>query len=110
MKMTTKVMMMLCTNFVIVVLLSQAGYAGLDGTAFTVALIAGCALVIAMGSLLNRGIAGIIDKTYWYQRILDAIPFLISVTDMNKNWTFMNVKRGGRVCRPDQQGQHTTHV
>ncbi|WP_298670221.1 methyl-accepting chemotaxis protein [uncultured Methanofollis sp.] len=29
-------------------------------------------------------------KAVWYQSILDRIPFPISVTDMNMNWTFMN--------------------
>jgi PAS domain S-box-containing protein len=27
---------------------------------------------------------------YWYESILDAMPFIISVTDTNMNWTFVN--------------------
>ena len=27
---------------------------------------------------------------YWYESILDAMPFFISVTDKNMNWTFVN--------------------
>ncbi|MCA1743154.1 MAG: methyl-accepting chemotaxis protein [Desulfonatronovibrio sp.] len=30
------------------------------------------------------------DKSYWYETILDAIPFPISVTDMEMRWTFIN--------------------
>ncbi len=32
----------------------------------------------------------IIDKMHWYEQILDSIPFLISVTDKDMNWTFIN--------------------
>ena len=31
-----------------------------------------------------------IDKEFWYTAMLDAIPFPISVTDMDMNWTFFN--------------------
>jgi PAS domain S-box-containing protein len=41
-----------------------------------------------------EGINGTLDvvvaKTYWYEQILDSIPFAISVTDMDMNWTFTN--------------------
>jgi len=30
------------------------------------------------------------EKIFWYTGILDAIPFPLSVTDMNINWTFIN--------------------
>jgi methyl-accepting chemotaxis protein len=30
------------------------------------------------------------EKVHWYVGILDAIPFPLSVTDMNMNWTFIN--------------------
>ena len=30
------------------------------------------------------------EKIYWYVGLLDAIPFPLSVTDMNMNWTFIN--------------------
>jgi methyl-accepting chemotaxis protein len=56
-----------------------------------------------LGSVLQRTddvgktalkLAGIIDeyeeKIFWYTGILDAIPFPLSVTDMNMNWTFIN--------------------
>ena len=30
------------------------------------------------------------DKAAWYESILDAVQFPIHVTDMNRNWTYMN--------------------
>ncbi len=36
---------------------------------------------------LNREIS---DKAAWYESILDAVPFPISVTDLEKRWTFVN--------------------
>ncbi len=30
------------------------------------------------------------DKTYWYESMLDAIPFPVSVTDTEMRWTFIN--------------------
>jgi methyl-accepting chemotaxis protein len=30
------------------------------------------------------------EKIHWYVGLLDAIPFPLSVTDMNMNWTFIN--------------------
>lgn len=31
-----------------------------------------------------------INKIHWYEQMLDSIPFPISVTDMEMNWTFLN--------------------
>jgi PAS domain-containing protein len=30
------------------------------------------------------------EKLFWYENILDSIPFPLSITDMNMNWTFIN--------------------
>ena len=30
------------------------------------------------------------DQSAWFESILDSVPFPISVTDMNMNWTFLN--------------------
>ena len=30
------------------------------------------------------------DRAFWYESILDAVPFPVSVTDMDMNWTFFN--------------------
>ncbi len=32
----------------------------------------------------------IFDRMFWYEALLDSIPFLISATDMDMNWTFVN--------------------
>jgi methyl-accepting chemotaxis protein len=43
---------------------------------------------------LSSAIAGlgqnVREKVHWYVGILDAIPFPLSVTDMNMNWTLIN--------------------
>jgi methyl-accepting chemotaxis protein len=38
----------------------------------------------------NKTLDTVVDKIYWYEQMLDSIPFPISVTDMNMNWTFFN--------------------
>lgn len=30
------------------------------------------------------------ERNFWYEQLLDSIPFPISVTDLNMNWTFIN--------------------
>ncbi|MBI5726436.1 MAG: HAMP domain-containing protein [Ignavibacteriales bacterium] len=32
----------------------------------------------------------VLAKVFWYEQLLDAIPFPISVTDTDMNWTFIN--------------------
>ena len=32
----------------------------------------------------------IMKKIFWYECLLDSLPFPITVTDMNRNWTFVN--------------------
>ena len=32
----------------------------------------------------------VVNKAFWYEQLLDAIVFPISVTDMNMKWTFVN--------------------
>jgi methyl-accepting chemotaxis protein len=38
----------------------------------------------------NETLDIIVNKIYWYEQLLDSIPFPISVTDMQMNWTFIN--------------------
>ncbi len=38
----------------------------------------------------NGTLDTICDKVFWYEQLLDAIPFPVSVTDMDMNWTFIN--------------------
>ncbi len=44
----------------------------------------GCALT------LDALLTAARDKIYWYESLLDSIPWPISVTDMDMNWTFVN--------------------
>lgn len=50
-------------------------------------------------------------KSYWYESILDSIPFPLSITDMNMNWTFINkpVEQMLNVKRTDVIGKHCSN-
>jgi methyl-accepting chemotaxis protein len=39
---------------------------------------------------VNRTLDVVVDKIFWYEQLLDAVPFPLSVTDANMNWTFIN--------------------
>jgi methyl-accepting chemotaxis protein len=54
----------------------------------------------------------IIEKSFWYEKILDSIPFPISVTDMNMNWTFINnaAEKLINVKRKDALGKHCSNA
>jgi len=39
---------------------------------------------------INKVLDKVVEKTFWYEAMLDSIPFPISVTDMDMNWTFFN--------------------
>ncbi|MDR0293493.1 MAG: methyl-accepting chemotaxis protein [Oscillospiraceae bacterium] len=58
-------------------------YSGL----MTVMMVAVVLVSMAMAMFITNWIAG---KVYWYENLLDAVPFPISVTDRNRNWTFVN--------------------
>ena len=49
--------------------------------------IAATLLVAAVTIWLLRRV---MNNVYWYESILDSIPFPLSVTDMKRNWTFIN--------------------
>ena len=38
----------------------------------------------------NQVLNVVVEKIFWYEQLLDSIPFPVSVTDMNMNWTFIN--------------------
>ncbi len=50
-------------------------------------------------------------NTVWYKSMLDSIPFPISVTDMNMNWTFINrpVELMLKIKRDDVIGKHCSN-
>jgi len=39
---------------------------------------------------INNTLDSFAEKVYWYEQLLDSIPFPISVTDNDMNWTFIN--------------------
>ena len=39
---------------------------------------------------VNQCLDTVVDKVYWYEEMLDSLPFPVSVTDMDMNWTFIN--------------------
>lgn len=43
-----------------------------------------------LSNSIQQMTSNILDKIYWYEQILDSIPFPLSVTDINMNWTFIN--------------------
>ena len=51
-------------------------------------------LVVAVLLLAPAGVFFVVrrtaEKIFWHESILDALPFPLSVTDMDMNWTFIN--------------------
>ncbi|MDA3861846.1 MAG: methyl-accepting chemotaxis protein, partial [Melioribacteraceae bacterium] len=45
----------------------------------------------------------ITDKVFWYEQLLDAMPFPISVTDMDMNWTFINKPVAGIIGKTREE-------
>ncbi|MEN6632944.1 MAG: PAS domain-containing protein, partial [Candidatus Polarisedimenticolia bacterium] len=39
---------------------------------------------------VNATLDVVVDKVFWYEAILDAVPFPVSVTDSGLRWTFVN--------------------
>jgi len=61
--------------------------------------------------VINREKKKFQSLAYWYESILDSIPFLISVTDMNMNWTFINaaLENALKLKRKDIIGKHCSY-
>lgn len=60
---------------------------------------------------MNKTLDKIVDKIFWFEQLLDAIPFPISVTDKNMNWVFINkpVEQLLGVKRNDISGKHCSN-
>jgi methyl-accepting chemotaxis protein len=43
-----------------------------------------------LNTSLSEMISALRERTHWYEAMLDSIPFPISVTDNEMNWTFIN--------------------
>ena len=56
----------------------------------------------------NQTLDKVVERTYWYEQILDSIPWPISVTDMKMNITFINKPAMAilKVERKDLLGKH----
>ena len=39
---------------------------------------------------INNTLDIVVDKIFWYEQLLDSIPYPISATDIDLNWTFIN--------------------
>jgi methyl-accepting chemotaxis protein len=39
---------------------------------------------------VNATLDTVVDKVFWFEQLLDAVPFPLSVTDKNMRWTFIN--------------------
>ena len=39
---------------------------------------------------INQTLDVVVNKIFWYEQLLDAIPNPVSVTDLDMNWTFIN--------------------
>jgi methyl-accepting chemotaxis protein len=61
------------------------------GTRLTILIL--CLIVAAMAACVLIAFTlsrWIVSKIHWYENILDCIPFMISVTDLKRKWTFIN--------------------
>lgn len=58
------------------------------GVAYMV--LAAVVFVLVIYIQINKVGGGISGRMHWYEEILDSIPFPLSITDNNMNWTFVN--------------------
>jgi PAS domain-containing protein len=68
-------------------------------------------LVTGQATFLYLTAMWINEKIHWYEEMLDVLPFPISVTDKNMNWTFINkvVEDLQKVKRKDIVGKHCSN-
>ena len=63
----------------------------------------------ALARELNKAFIMVAEKVYWFEGVLNAVPFSISVTDPNMNWTFANttaLKSMNKASFKDICGKH----
>lgn len=68
--------------------ISEAAVAGDFNTRADSGKLQGNYKKIATG--VNSTLDAMSEKVYWFESLLDSLPYPISVTDMNMNWTFVN--------------------
>ena len=56
---------------------------------------------------VNSTLDVVVEKVFWYGQLLDALPWPLSVTDMDMNWTFINkaAEEVTGLTRKDVMGQ-----
>lgn len=64
-----------------------------------------------LAGVIQKMVENLKEKSYWYENILNAIPFPVSVTDSNMNWTFLNtaVEDLAKVQASDMIGKHCSN-
>jgi len=60
---------------------------------------------------VNAAFAAMQARSEWHEAILDALPFALSVTDMDMNWTFINrtAEQMRKVTRQSIMGAHCSN-
>lgn len=60
---------------------------------------------------VNQTLDTVVDKMFWYEALLDSVPFPMSVTDLDMNWTFINkpVENLLGIKRQDVLGQQCSN-
>ena|GEM_PF-1818584 len=84
---------------------------GYEREALVSMIVFGLAATLIVSIITFALIRWILNKIYWYENILDNIPFPISITDNNMNWTFINraVENFLNKKRPDVLGRHCSN-
>jgi len=64
-----------------------------------------------LAGVIGQMVENLKEKSYWYENILNAIPFPVSVTDNDMNWTFLNkaVEELAKVKASDMIGKHCSN-
>jgi|GEM_PF-267176 len=90
-------------------MLSEAAVAGKFDTRADASLHMGDFKKIVEG--VNDTLDTVTDKIYWFEQLLDSVPFPMSVTDKDMNWTFINkaVEDMLGVKRSQMLGKHCSN-
>ncbi len=60
---------------------------------------------------INQTLDTVVDKMFWYEALLDSVPFAMSATDLEMNWTFINkpVEKLLNIKRQDVLGKQCSN-
>lgn len=71
--------------------------------------LADCGSLEQLGAAALKTGRNLEDKIFWYESIIDALPWAVSVTDTNMNWQFCNtasLKSMGKTSNSEILGKH----